>query len=121
MAIIRAENHTTEKEALAHFDTETLEAGRETLCRKFAMKAFKNTKLLAGLLLMNQAWISGYKQHKKNLKHIQTRTRRFKKSPIPYLTEILDNYLIKKITTNATKWNRKMAYVDSINIDEPSL
>ena len=113
MAIIRAENHTTYKEALAHFKIETLEARRETLCLKFAIKAFKNQKFTSWFVI-NEPTIDT-RSTKPPLKHMKTRTRRFRKSPIPYLTGILDNYLTKKRTTNATEWNRIMTYVDSIN------
>jgi hypothetical protein len=44
MAIIRAENHTTYQDALDHFQIGTLQARRETLCLKFAIKAFKHPK-----------------------------------------------------------------------------
>ena len=44
MAIIRGEHHTSYQEALDHFKIGTLQARRETLCLKFAIKAFKHPK-----------------------------------------------------------------------------
>ena len=123
MAVIRAQNHTTYREALSHFNIETLEARREALCLKFSVKAFKHPKFTSWFV-RNEPTIST-RSNKCHLKHMKTRTRRFKKSPIPYLTGLLDTYLIKKRSENITEWTRIMTHVDSLlaspHIDEPSL
>ena len=82
MAVIRAENHTNYKEALTHFNIETLESRRETLCLKFSIKAFKHPKF-TGWFVKNDPIIST-RINKTTLKHMKTRTRRFRKSLIPY-------------------------------------
>ena len=63
---------------------ETLSDRRETLCLAFAKKSYKSEKFKKwfcdeeGLGPMNQ------------LVDVKTRTGRFKKSPLPYLTELLN-------------------------------
>ena len=101
----------------------TAMAMRETLCLKFAINAFKHPKF-TNWFVRNDLSIPS-RSTKPPLKTIKTRTIRFKKSPIPYLTGLLDQYLAKKKTDNATEWTKIMNHVDSIIVshhtDKPSL
>ena len=123
LAVIRAENHTTYREALTHFNIETLQSRRETLCLKFSIKAFKHPKF-TGWFVRNEPTIST-RSNKPTLKHMKTRTRQLKKSPIPYLTALLESYLTEKRAEITTERNRIMTHVDSLlrspSIDEPSI
>ena len=94
LSIIRAERHTTYKEALEYFNIETLEARRKTLCIRFAIKTQKNSKF--------SHWFQKT-ETSVNTRSIKMpfvtqkfRTMRFKKSPIPYLTDLLNAHLLSK-------------------------
>ena len=90
LAIIRGENHTSYKEALAYFEMDTLENRREVLCVRFARKAQKDPKFSHWF----EKNLSGVNTRSEKLPFVipKTRTRRFKKSPIPYLTDLLNKY-----------------------------
>ena len=83
-AIILGENYKSYSSALLKLQMETLSDRRETLCLAFAKKSYKSEKFKKwfcdeeGLGPMNQ------------LVDVKTRTGRFKKSPLPYLTELLN-------------------------------
>ena len=122
MAIIRSEHHTTYQEALDHFKIGSLQARRETLCLNFAIKAFKHPKFTNWFVITDGS--RDTRSVKDPLKAIKTRTRRFRKSPIPYLRDLLNQHLTKKRTNNTTEWTRIMNHVDSLIAspsDEPSL
>ena len=94
VAIIRGGNNVKYKDSLQHLNIETLEERREKLCIKFAKKAFKNPKFTKWFardkLTMNTRSI------KYPLKGIKTRTKQYRKSPLPYLTNLLNQYLKHK-------------------------
>ena len=91
LAVIRGENHTTYADALTYFDLKTLKTRREKLCLKFALKAYRNPKFTSWFVL-NKPEVNT-RSVKTHLKQINTRTQRFKKSPIPYLTNLLNGHL----------------------------
>ena len=93
-AIIRGDEHTNYKEALEHFGMETLSARREILCLRFALKAYRNPKFTTWFAT-NQSEVNT-RSTKPPIKEVRTRTRRFKNSPIPYLTELLNQHLFKQ-------------------------
>ena len=82
-------------EALAILKIDTLESRRTTLCLKFALKAVKKTKF-SGWFAPNDSLVNT-RSVKLPFKKINCRTRRFRKSPIPYLTDLLNTYLPTKI------------------------
>ena len=94
LAIIRGVNHTNYHDALEHFRISPLSDRREALCLKFAMKAYKNPRF-SKWFPRNQNTINTRTQ-KRPLAYIRTRTSRYKKSPIPYLNELLNAYLMNK-------------------------
>ena len=78
-------------EALAILKIDTLESRRTTLCLKFALKAVKNPKF-SGWFALNDSEVNT-RSVKLPFKKINCRTRRFRKSPIPYLTDLLNTHL----------------------------
>ena len=82
-------NYSSYKEALEIFTVESLETRREKLCMKFAVKAAKHEKF--------QNWfkinitVSRTRQKQPKYCHVRARLDRYKKSPLSYLTEILNS------------------------------
>ena len=104
LAIIRGASHTNYAEALKFFNLGTLEKRREDLCIKFALKAFKNPKF-SNWFVPNESEVNT-RSIKLPLKSVKTRTKRFKDSPIPYLTELLNKQLVTQKLTQDNQWNQ---------------
>ena len=91
LAIIRGPEHTTYRDALEYFKLKSLKKRREDLCLNFAKKALKSEKF--------NNWFCRSDQNidtriaKLPLKEVYTRTRRYEKSPLPYLTKLLNSHL----------------------------
>ena len=89
LAIILGSSYTTYREALAMLSVDRLDARRTKLCLKFALKAVKHPKF--------SSWFAPNTYHintrsvKPPFKKINCRTGRYRKSPIPYLTDLLNN------------------------------
>ena len=81
VAIIRKDQFSSYHEALSKLSLETLALRREKLCLRFATKAYKHPKF--------KSWFSMNKRTVKTrtvlppLKVIRTRTKHYKKSPLP--------------------------------------
>ena len=90
-AIIRGQDHTNYRDALEHFNLNSLKQRREDLCLNFAKKALKSEKF--------KNWFCRNEQNvetrraKMHLKEVYTRTRRYEKSPLPNLTKLLNSHL----------------------------
>ena len=91
LAIIRGHTHTTYREALVHFDLESLKQRRENLCLNFAKKALKSEKFSNWFCYDNEEKVT--RSTKMPLKKIHCRTKRSLKSPIPHLPELLNYHL----------------------------
>ena len=52
LAIMREDQYTSYKEALAYFQLDTLESRRTHLCLQCAIKAFRNTKFTSSFFLL---------------------------------------------------------------------
>ena len=85
-AIILGKQYSSYRKALEQLQMETLVDRRVTLCQKFARKAYKSEKFTN--------WFSESESVLK-LKEVNTRTARYWKSPLPYLTDLLNNDLLK--------------------------
>ena len=91
LAIILGSSYTTYKEALAKLSVDRLEARRTKLCLNFALKAVKHPKF--------SSWFAPNTYHintrsvKPPFKKINCRTRRYRKSPLPYLTDLLNTHI----------------------------
>ena len=104
LAIIRGEQHTTYAEALIHFGLETLQTRRKNLCLTFALKAMKSQKF-SNWFAKNNVEINT-RTEKLPLKKVHSRTKRYKISPLPYLTDLLNAHLPKqKIESEANHTN----------------
>ena len=101
LAIIREDSHTGYHDALIHFGIETLKDGRERLSLKFAIKAYSNPKF-SSWFPVNTPLVST-RSEKIPLKAIVTRTRWYKKSPIPNLTDLLNCHSYQRKTKKRKK------------------
>ena len=103
LAIIMGSKYTSYSEALSYFEIETLETRREALCLKFALKAYKSNKF-STWFSENEVVVSTTSE-KLPLKTIKCRTRRYQKSPLPYLTELLNSYLPNQMKAAEESFN----------------
>ena len=87
--IVLEKSYLNYDEALEKFQMETLEKRRKQICEKFAIKASKHPK--------HQTWFKknndpvGTRSDKTNYMKPLARLQRYKDSPIPYLTKLLNN------------------------------
>ena len=78
---MRGHTHTTYREALVHFDLDSLKQRGENLCLNFAKKALKSEKFSNCFCSNNEEKVT--RSTKMPLNKIHCRTKRFLKSPIP--------------------------------------
>ena len=88
LAIILGKDYLSYENALARLDIEKLSTRREVLCKKFALKALKSEKYSSWFVTEEKTYNTRRKVNK--LKPTQTRTARFNKSTIPYLTNLIN-------------------------------
>jgi hypothetical protein len=87
-AIILGKDYNNYEHALQTLGRERLSQRRENLCLKFAMKSFKSEKF--------QSWFTvdsnpmNTRRKLKKVKEADTRTARFKKSALPYMTSLIN-------------------------------
>ena len=103
LAIIRGDQYTLYFESLTYFGIDTLEVRREALCFKYALKAYKNTKF-SSWFTENETDVNT-RIEKLPLKTIRFRTRRYQKSPLPYLTNLLNSHLPTQIKAATDSYN----------------
>ena len=89
LQIILGMNYRTYSTASKWFELDTLEQRRTELCGKFANKAVKNTKHTNWFKLNDRTTITRKEQPK--YCPVRTRTKRYEKSPLSYLTSLLNN------------------------------
>ena len=92
--------HTSFDDALDTLGCHNLDVRRDKLCENFAKKAFKNPKYTNWFCIddsvpQNKKTRSDATRKTRNLKPVQFRTQRYERSPIPYLTELLNNVMTK--------------------------
>ena len=87
-AIILGENYLNYENGLNHLKLERLDKRRETLSKKFADKAYKSEKYSSWFV--NDSNENNTRRKTQKVKNVQTRTKRFKKSPLPYLTSLIN-------------------------------
>jgi hypothetical protein len=88
LAIIMGQSYTSYSNALQMTSLTRLDTRRESLCLTFARKATKNHKFTNWFV--QDTKIVETRRPQKNLKDVHTRTKRFRESTIPYLTELLN-------------------------------
>ena len=94
VAVIRGESHTSYRETLEHLKLKTLEERREDICLKFALKSYKHPKFACWFPKNNNT--VNTRSVRMPLAQIRGRTRRYLKSPLPYLNDLLNTHLLKK-------------------------
>ena len=87
-AIILGNNYDTYENALKSLNMERLSERRNKLCKTFASKTFKNEKYAQWFVPDIKA--TDTRRETKVVKPVQTRTRRFQKSALPFLTNLLN-------------------------------
>ena len=86
--VILGDSYTTYENALTVMSLETLESRRSKLCNKFAIKSVKHPKHSKWFKINKKVSITRQPQPK--FCPVVSRTNRFKKSPLSYLTEVLN-------------------------------
>ena len=98
LAIILGDKYTNYEQAKEEVGIERLSDRRKLLCKNFAKKAAKSEKF-KNWFIQNETLENQYSTRRnKNkivplFKPIPTRTNRYKKSPLPYLTDILNGMI----------------------------
>jgi hypothetical protein len=90
LQIIQGMKYTTYRAALQHFNLETLQTRREGLSKKFCKKAAKHPKHSNWFKPNSKVTVTRQKQPL--YCPVQCKTRRFEKSPLSYLTSLLNKY-----------------------------
>ena len=89
LCIILGQDYTSYKSALKELELESLQARRIKLCRKFAIKSQKHPKFSKWFKPYNKTTVTRGKTPK--FFEAYFRTERFKKSPLSYLTSMLNS------------------------------
>ena len=100
-AIILGDEYRTYKSALNKLNMQTLESRRKDVCLTFGRKALKSDKYSKwfcdseeGTPKINTRYAETKKVTK--LKPVTTRTKRYRRSPLPYLTSLLNQHFDAK-------------------------
>ena len=95
MYIILGDQYTKYSQALEIVQLETLEERRKKICENFVKKAAKHPKYMHWFSqkskLTNSKTRKTRSDQSKKYHPVQFRTNRYKNSPLPYLTELLNN------------------------------
>ena len=94
VAIMRGDSHTNYQAALEYFQLNTLEDRREDICLKFAVKAYGHPKF--SFWFSKNSNTVNTRSERIPLMQIGGRTGRYQKSPLPYLTDLLNTNLMAK-------------------------
>ena len=86
--IVLGQQYGNYQEALDQIDLESLETRRLSICEKFAKKSLKHPKHKSWFVVNNRG--ADTRSMKPDLKPPLCRLNRFKTSPIPYLTSLLN-------------------------------
>ena len=95
-AVILGDRHTDYKQSLNILNLKPLRSRRQELCAKFSNKCHKSEKY--------QSWYSennstvNTRSDKSGVLPVPTRTRRYEKSPLPYLTSLVNEALVNKVS-----------------------
>ena len=86
-SIILGDDYRSYRVALKSLNMETLQSRRVKLCSKFATKSSKSTKFSRWFKVKDKAFNT---RQKKKYCEVYSRTVRFERSPIPFLTSLLN-------------------------------
>ena len=96
-AVILGGYYANYAQSMADLGMTTLSNRRTELCSKFAKKCFKNEKYENWFVTRNpNPSTIQTRSDKSVLMPVDSRTKRYKKSPLPYLTELLNDTVHKK-------------------------
>ena len=87
-SILLGKEYLSYENSLNTLGMNRLDDRRELLCAKFAKKAQKSDKFSAWFVRDEK--VINTRSRPKNVKEVETRTTRFRKSALPYLTSILN-------------------------------
>ena len=87
-SIILGKQYKSYENALLTLNMEKLNDRRESICLKFAQKSYKSEKFSSWFVPDYKA--INTRRKLKNVKVVGTRTARFEKSALPYLTKIIN-------------------------------
>ena len=96
MHIILGSGYNSYNDACENLDLETLKDRRLNICKEFANKNLKHPKF-SSWFKKSEEWSSLNERKCKKLpdqpllKPVECRTRRFRKSPLPFLTNLINN------------------------------
>ena len=91
-SVILGTNYRGYENALKVLEISKLSERREVLCLNFAKKAIKNDKYQHWFVVNEQNQLGMQtRSGKSGLKTVETRTNRYRKSAIPYLTNLLND------------------------------
>ena len=93
MYIILGDDYTSYDDAVDTLECDNLDVRRVKLCENFAKNAFKNPKYTNWFCIddsvpQNMNTRSDATRIIRHLNPVQTRTQRYERSPIPYMTEL---------------------------------
>ena len=94
--VIMGKNYKNYKNGLKDLNLETLEKRRENLCLKFAKECLKNEKL-KNMFVINKSKHDMKKRKKEKFKVKNIRTERYRKSALPYMTNLLNKYVSSEL------------------------
>ena len=91
LRLIMGSAYSSYDEALDHTRLEKLEVRRDHLCKKFAQALTKSSHFNSWFPLRRQHEGSRSLRNKTHYQQMRCRTERYRKSPIPFLIDILNN------------------------------
>ena len=91
LSIILGAQYLSYSNAIKVLDCEELSLRRKNLCTKFARKSFKSPKYRSWFKLNTFEPTMKTRQKKPLLMNVTTRTKRYERSPLPFMTSLLNN------------------------------
>ena len=89
--MILGEKYTNYKNGLKQIKLETLQNRRQKLCTKFTAKVTQHDKFSSWFQERPQTHIARTRSIPNRYKPVETRTNRYKNSPLPYITNIANS------------------------------
>ena len=106
LAIVLGDNYRSYKLALQKLGVQSLEVRRKEICLTFGKRALKSEKFSEWFCYNDEPKPNVNTRYAENkvvqkLKPVKTRTRRYRRSPIPYLTKLLNDDFEQKASKSA--------------------
>ena len=102
LAVILGEAYKTYSDSLKKLEVETLKTRRKNICLTFAKRALKSEQYSKWFVYNDECKPNVNTRHADTkpiytYKPVTTRTRRYLRSPLPYLTNLLNEHYEEKI------------------------